>query len=42
MPGITINSTQTKGTYIDTIENENPSAYPDNGISGDYWYEKIT
>lgn len=32
---------QLKGTYIDTIENENPSAYPDNGISGDYWYVKI-
>lgn len=42
MPGITINSTQTKGTYVDTVENENPSAYPDNGISGNYWYVKIS
>ena len=33
---------QLKGTYVDTVENENPSAYPDNGVSGDYWYVKIS
>lgn len=27
-----------QGTYIDQVESENPSAYPNNGQSGNYWY----
>lgn len=31
-------SSQSQGSYIDQITSENRSAYPDNGISGSYWY----
>lgn len=27
-----------QGSFIDVIENENPNAFPANGMSGDYWY----
>ena len=30
-----------QGNFIDTVESDNESAYPDNGISGNYWYVKI-
>lgn len=29
-----------KGEYIDTVEASDPSAYPDNGKQGNYWYIK--
>lgn len=29
---------QGKGTLVDTVEASDPSAYPDNGQQGDYWY----
>jgi len=29
---------QHQGTYIEDVTSTNRSAYPDNGISGDYWY----
>lgn len=31
-----------QGTYIDQVISENPSAYPDNGQQGNYWYVKVT
>ena len=31
-----------QGSYIDQVESDNPSAYPDNGRSGNYWYVKVT
>ena len=34
-------STDIQGDFIDTIESEDENAYPDNGISGDYWYVKV-
>lgn len=27
-----------RGEYLDTVEASDPSAYPDNGKQGDYWY----
>lgn len=30
------------GALVDTVESDNPSAYPDNGVSGDYWYVRIS
>ena len=30
-----------QGDFIDTIESDNENQYPDNGISGNYWYVKI-
>ena len=31
-------SSQVQGSYIDQVRSENRSAYPDNGVSGSYWY----
>ena len=31
-----------QGNFIDTVESDNPNQYPDNGISGNYWYVKIS
>ena len=31
-------TTQSQGDYIDQVKSENRSAYPDNGVSGTYWY----
>lgn len=40
---VAVSTTETsKGSYIDTVESENPSAYPTNGILNGYWYVKIT
>ena len=33
---------QKQGEYIDTVESDDPSTYPDNGISGDFWYIKVS
>ena len=34
--------TYSQGSYIDQVESENPSAYPDNGRGSDgYWYVKV-
>ena len=30
------------GTLVDVVESDNPSAYPDNGVSGNYWYKRIS
>lgn len=30
-----------KGDFIDIVASPNPLAYPNNGISGDYWYVRI-
>lgn len=30
-----------KGSYIDTVKSKDENAYPENGISGGYWYVKI-
>lgn len=30
--------TQSQGDYIDQVRSENRNAYPDNGVSGSYWY----
>ena len=32
----------TQGSYIGIVESDNPSAYPDNGVSGNYWYVRIS
>lgn len=37
-----VSGQESKGSYIDTIENENPDAYPVDGSYNGYWYEKIT
>ena len=29
-----------KGSYIDLVTSTNSNAYPDDGISGNYWYVK--
>lgn len=34
--------TQSQGSFIDTVESDNENTYPDNGISGNYWYVKIS
>ena len=31
-------TTQSQGDYIDQVRSENRSAYPDNDVSGSYWY----
>lgn len=36
--GVGRTSNQTPGAYIDQVTSENRNAYPDNGISGSYWY----
>lgn len=33
-----IQTTRSRGTYIGVAESESASAYPQDGISGDYWY----
>lgn len=33
-----VKQTQIQGSYIDQVFSENPSQYPKNGISGNYWY----
>lgn len=33
-----IDSQPSKGSYIDTVESENPNAYPSNGVFNGYWY----
>lgn len=30
------------GALVDVVESDNPSAYPDNGVSGNYWYTRIS
>lgn len=30
-----------KDTYMDLVESSNPSEYPVNGVSGNYWYERM-
>lgn len=42
VPVLTRTTETSKGSYIDTVESDNENAYPNNGISGDYWYVKIT
>ena len=32
----------TQGSYIGIVESDNPAAYPNNGVSGDYWYVRIS
>lgn len=32
---------ETKGSYIDTVSDVNPDAYPDDGIQDGYWYVKV-
>ena len=32
---------KSQGSYIGIVESDNPSQYPDNGVSGNYWYVKI-
>lgn len=36
-----VSAIKSQGSYIGTVESDNPAAYPDNGISGNYWYVKI-
>lgn len=33
-----ITETYVRGSYIGTVKSTNRSAYPDNGVSGNYWY----
>ena len=33
-------TTKSKGDYVEDVTSENADAYPDNGISGSYWYVK--
>lgn len=33
-----LTAVQGKGTFVDTVEASDPSAYPDNGKQGNYWY----
>lgn len=35
-------TTQTQGSYIETVFSDSSTAYPDNGVSGNYWYVKIS
>lgn len=37
-----VSGQESKGTYIDIVENDNPDAYPVNGSYNGYWYEKIS
>lgn len=34
-------SEQVKDAYLGTVTSYNPSAYPENGIQGGYWYVKV-
>ena len=36
--GSTKQQTPTMGSYVDTVQSESRNAYPDNGVSGSYWY----
>lgn len=36
-----VRRTGNKGSYVDTVESDNINQYPNNGISGGYWYVKI-
>lgn len=33
---------QQKGSFIDVVESENENAYPVDGVSGNYWYTRIS
>ena len=35
---MTSESVYSKGTYVGTVSSDNPTAYPVNGVQGDYWY----
>ena len=37
-----VSAIKSQGSYIGTVESDNPAAYPDNGVSGDYWYVRIS
>lgn len=36
-----VSAIKSQGSLVGIVESDNPSAYPDNGISGNYWYVKI-
>ena len=36
-----VSGQESKGSFVDVVEDDNPTTYPDNGILGDYWYVKI-
>ena len=37
-----VSGQESKGTFIDIVENDSPDAYPVNGSYNGYWYEKIS
>lgn len=38
---IAVSTTETMGSYIDTVQSVNQNAYPANGEQGGYWYVRV-